>query len=91
VVAFSRRIVATLLEPNASHALAETAVVEEIAFQPAHLLIEQIVCLMDKTDRDIRDDLGRTCFTELFILSVGHIWVGAKAPNELGFPTVLSP
>ena len=90
-IAAGRRIPGALLEPGTRHALAETAIVKEIAFQAAYLLIEQIVGLVDETDRDVRDDLGRTSFAELLVLSVGHIWVGSEAPNELGFPTVLLP
>jgi hypothetical protein len=59
--------------------------------QAPHLLIEQIVCLMNETDRDVRDDLGRACFAELLVLSVGHIWISAEPANKLGFPAVLFP
>ena len=86
-----RHVLAALLKACVRHALAEATVIQGVSLQAPHLLIEQIVCLMDETDRDVRDDLGWTCFRKLLVLSVGHIWVGAEPPNELRFPAVLSP
>jgi hypothetical protein len=80
-----------LLEPCTRHALAEATVIEEVPFQAPHLLIEQIVCLMDPPDRDVRDDLGRAFFAELLVLTVGYIRISAQPPDELGFSAPLPP
>lgn len=84
-------VLATLLEPCARHALAEAAFFEEISFQAAHLLIQQIVRLMDETDRNVRDDLGRTGFAELLVLRVGHVGISSQMPHKFGFPAVFPP
>ena len=73
------------------HPLAETAVFDEISFQAPHLLIEQIVCLMDETNRNVRDDLGRPSFAELPVLRIGHLGISTKIPDEFSLPAVFSP
>ena len=54
-------------------------------------MIEQVVRLMDETNRDVRDNLGRTGFAELLVLSVGHIRIRSQAPDELRLSAVFPP
>ena len=45
-----------MLQPSAGHSLAQSAFLDEALFQPPDLPIEQVVCLVDKTKRDIGYD-----------------------------------
>jgi hypothetical protein len=51
-----------ILEPHTGHALPQTAFLDEILFQSANLLIEQIVGLVDQTEGDVGDDFGGAGF-----------------------------
>ena len=51
---FSVRLVA-VREAGAGHALAQAALVQEILFQSAELLVEQVVGLVDQADGDVGD------------------------------------
>ncbi len=60
------------------HPLAQAAVFQEFLFQRPDLLIEQIVRLMDQTDRDVRDHLRRT---RLHVLAYSSYVCGVRRPN----------
>src|ERR1700740_1847800 len=55
---------ATLLEAHLSHALSDTTLVDKIALQAPDLLVEEIVGLVNETNRDIRHNFSGTCLTE---------------------------
>jgi hypothetical protein len=60
-----------VLQPRAGHAFAQSAFLDEILFQPPDLLIEQVVCLMDKTKRDVGYDFGWAGFAKLAVSLIG--------------------
>ena len=47
------------LETGAGHAFAESALGQKILLEPPELLVEQVVSLVNKTDENVGDDLGR--------------------------------
>ena len=56
-----------MLRPSAGHSLAQSAFLDEALFQPPDLLIEQVVCLVDKTKRDVGYDFGWAGLAKLAI------------------------
>jgi hypothetical protein len=73
-----RRIVITMLESQPGHALAQAALFEEIFLQSQELLVNQVVGLVDKAQRDVRHDFGGAGFTELAICLVSLRALAAK-------------
>ena len=56
------------------HPFADAALFEEVFFQAADLLIEEIVCLVDKTECDVCYNLGGSVLakcTEFLIANAG--------------------
>jgi hypothetical protein len=47
-----------VLEPRLGHSLAQSALLDEILFQSPNPPIEQVVCLVDKTEGYIGYDFG---------------------------------
>src|SRR6266511_5835274 len=52
-------------EAGAGHALTQAALFQKILFQPAELLVEQIVGLVNQGDEDVRHGFCRAGFNEL--------------------------
>jgi hypothetical protein len=55
------------LQAGPCHALAQAAVFQEILFEPAEPLVEEVVRLVDQADRDVgptlTDGVARTTFS----------------------------
>jgi hypothetical protein len=47
-----------VVQPCAGHVLAEASFFEKVLFQPADLLVQQVVRLMDEADGDVGEDFG---------------------------------
>lgn len=56
-----------MLQTGAGHPLAQATVLHEIFLQPADLLVEQVVGLVDEAEGDIGHDFRRAGFAELTI------------------------
>jgi hypothetical protein len=82
------RASATLLAPDTDHAFPEPAFVDKIALQPPDLLIQEVVRLVDETDGNVGDDLGRTSVAEVAVI---RIRLRREAPNKQRFPAVFVP
>ncbi len=54
-------------ESHAGHALTQAALFDEFLLQCLELLVDEVVRLMNETDRDVGDDLGRAGLHELAI------------------------
>jgi len=52
-----------MLQSGAGHSFAQAAFLNEVPFQPANLLIQQIVRLVDQANRDVGDHFGRAGFS----------------------------
>jgi len=75
-------------EAGAGHALAQAAFGEEIPFQPADLLVEQAVGLVDEADDDISHHFRWASFDEGPIGLGGRTFVCAELPDVEGFAAV---
>ena len=73
-----------VFESGAGHALAESAVGHKIFLQAAQLLVEQIVGLVDQTDRDVGHDLGWAGLDEFTVEFIGLRGASAKFPYVEG-------
>jgi hypothetical protein len=52
-----------------------------ILFKPSNRLIEQVVCLVNKTDRDVGCDFGRAGFAEFSVGLIGEGFLKAELAN----------
>lgn len=80
-----------MLKTNTRHPFPDAAFVDKIALQAPDLLVEEIVGLMDETNGDICDDLGRASVAELAEIAVIRIRLRREPPNKQGFPAVFFP
>jgi high-affinity K+ transport system ATPase subunit B len=48
-----RPIPISVADPGTGHTLAQTASIEKIFFQPAELLVDQVIGLVDEAERDV--------------------------------------
>jgi hypothetical protein len=76
---------------GATHTFAESACVNEVALQTADLLIEEIVRLVNQTDRYIRNYLKWAGLAEFAIVFIGHMRIAVKAPNKSGLAAIFFP
>lgn len=60
-------------QPRLGHLLADAAFLDEVLFQSAALLIQQVVGLVDKADGDVGQDIGWTGVHELAVSLVALI------------------
>ena len=81
----------TALEAGPGHALAESAFLEEILFEPADLLVEEVVGLVDEAEGNVGDDLGRARFGEFTLGLISRMGLIAQAADELGFLGIFVP
>jgi hypothetical protein len=77
-------------EPCAGHALAQAAFLEEILLEPADLLVEEIVGLVDEADQDVGDQV-RDGFRHRSLRLIGRIGFRSEAPHEESFLGILVP
>jgi hypothetical protein len=78
-------------QPRASHSLAQSAFLDEILFLSPNLLIEQVVCLVNKTKRDVGYNFGWTGFAKLAIGLICDGPLVAELANVLSFFGILWP
>jgi hypothetical protein len=88
---FSVGLCTTLLETDTPHALPEPAFVNEVALLASDLSVEEIIGLVDQTDRDIRDHFTSTRLAELPKVLVGRLGFGCQAPTERGLTATFLP
>jgi len=72
-------------ETGAGHAFAEAALLEEVLFEPADLLIEEVIGLVDEADDDVGHDLNGSGFDKLAVGFVGDLFSGAELSDKKGF------
>jgi len=78
-------------QAGAGHALTQAALFEEILFQPAELLIEQVVGLVYQAKRDVGHYLGRAGFHEPAVKLVSLRDFAAKLSDIERFPGGFAP
>src|SRR5262245_42911849 len=61
-----------VLQACFGHALTDAAFFDEVSFEPADLFVEEIVGLVDDTNGDVGDNLGRAGLHEVAIRLEGH-------------------
>ena len=80
-----------VVESGFGHLLADAAFFDEVLFQPAALLVEQVVGLMDEADGDVGEDIGRAGVHELAIGLVTLVRSAPEFADVTGFFAVLVP
>ena len=70
-------------ETDAGHAFAQAPLFDEVLFQTAKLLVEQVVGLMNQADRDVGNGLRRTCFDEFPVKLKRLRRLPPELPNKL--------
>jgi len=78
-------------EAGAGHALAQAALFEKIFYQPAELLVNQVIGLMNQADGNLGDGFPRAGLHEFAVKLVGLRDLAAQPPDIEGFPGVLVP
>lgn len=73
----------SVFQVGVERAFAQAAVFGAIVFKASGLLIEEIVRLMDETDRDISDNLGWAGLATLSIGFIGIVWFLDGVPPQL--------
>jgi hypothetical protein len=68
-------------EASASHPLPQSALFEEILFQAAKLPVNEVIGLMDQSEGDVRDHIGRARLHELLVQHVGLWKLAPKATD----------
>ena len=81
----------SVVQPGLGHAFAQAALFEEFFFQRLHLLIQQIIRLMNQADRDVRNHFVRTRLDEFAIQLKRLRRLAAQVANEQRFLRVLVP
>ena len=74
-----------MLQPRASHSFAQSAFLDEVLFQSPNLPIEQVVCLMDKTKRDVGYDFDWAGFAKPAVSLIGDGPLVAELANVSSF------
>src|SRR5215468_9164919 len=80
-----------VVEPGASHAFAEAAFFDEVFFQAANQLIEEVVGLMDQTDGDICKNVRRAIREKWAVGLIGLIVLRAELADIRCFAGVFVP
>src|SRR5262245_47558310 len=80
-----------MLQPRAGHSLAQSAFLDEVLFQSPDLPIEQVICLVNKTKRDVGYDFGWAGFAKLAVSLIGDRCLPAELAYILGLLGVLGP
>ena len=79
------------LQPRAGHPLTQAALLEEVFFKPAQLLVEQIVGLMDQANGDVGRNLRRPSLEELAVNLKGLRDSATKPSDEVRLLRFLFP
>ena len=74
-----------ILQSRAGHALAQTAVFEEIFLQTSELLVNQVIGLVDEAERDVSHDFRRTSLHKLAVVLISLRRLPAQLADVLGF------
>ena len=80
-----------MLQSDAGHALAQSALVHKILLQPDKLLVDQIIGLMNETERDVGHYFGRAGLDELAKVLVTQRSLAAQVADEFRLLGVLIP
>lgn len=81
----------SVLEADAGHALAEAALLYEFCFEAGELLVDEVVRLVDETERDICDGLGGPSFDKFPEILVAKRRLFSKLADVDGFFGSLGP
>lgn len=74
-----------VFKSRSGHAFPDAAFLDEVAFESANLLIEQVIGLVDQADRDIGHDFCGARFAKLAISLIRHIRPIAQLPHVKSF------
>jgi len=74
-----------LLQTRTGHSLAKSALKDEILLQPADLLVEQIVRLVNETEGHDGDDLRRAGLAKFAIGFVGRLGLASQLADIASF------
>ena len=74
-------VMVAVLPPDAGHAFAQAALLDEVLLQAAKLLIQEVVGLVDQAEGDVGDDLGGAGFHKLPIVFIGNMRLFAELPH----------
>lgn len=80
-----------MLQAGLGHALADAALLDEVLFQAAALLVEQVIGLVDQADGEVCQNLGRASLHEGPVGLVGLTGRATEFANKKGFLAVLVP
>ena len=78
-------------EAGAGHAFAQAAFFEKILLQPAELLVNQVVGLVDQADRNVGNNFRRARFHELAVKFVGLWRFASELADKQRFLGVFIP
>ena len=73
------------MKTHAGHPFAKTTALDEVFLQPAQLLIEQVVGLMDEASSNVRNYFRRTSLYKFTAVVEGLRRLPAKTANVLRF------
>ncbi len=72
-----------MLKADARHAFTETTALDKLLLQPAQLMVDEIVGLVNETDCDVGYDFGSPRFHEFTVVFVGLGSFAAEPANVL--------
>ena len=75
----------------AGHPLADSAVADEVLFEAADLLVEEVVGLVEEADGDVRHDVEGAGFGELAEILKGDPGAATETPHIQGLVGIRSP
>ena len=79
----------SVVESDLEHPLPQASLFKKILLQSAELLIQEVVGLVNETDGDVGQHLGRAGFHELTVKLKVLRGLAAQASDEHGFPGLL--
>src|ERR1700677_5046198 len=80
-----------VLYAGTGHALAQTALFDEVLLEAAEVLVDQIIGLVDEAEGDVRHHFGRAGVDKLAVVLVSQRRLTAKLPDILRFLALLVP
>lgn len=80
-----------VLEAGLGHVFAEAAFFDEVFFEAAYLLVEEIVGLVNEANGDVGNDFGRAGFDVGFVGLVGFVILASEFADVEGFFVVFFP
>src|SRR5436190_5798795 len=82
---------ASVLEAKSGHALAEAALLEELLFQAAELLVDQVVGLINQAKGDVGYGFWRTSLHKFAVKLICLRGFAANCADKLSFFGILGP